>query len=297
MERLLLLKNIAEAVIAVIAVTIFLKIYQKFLYDYECEKEGLSSPADLQQAIDGNRREGRRSTSSNSNFPQIGYSLSHHNPSSLLNKRSNGSLNFRNGHYLLQFTDDPGLGPSASQQAAFVAAYRAEQIAALQAHQRQLEKAQRAAVEAASRQTYHASLSGRESTSSVDSDGTPAKRPRRSSESKNDTNEENCTGCTNEQSTDRLFDTIPSAHLKITSRGVFAQTYKRKKAKPLIVLSERHRTNSTKSSLVVSMEINGIMYQGVLFALNPSLQVTTQEDAASDTGDGNSITNSLKIAL
>lgn len=47
------------------------------------------------------------------------------------------------GHYLLQFTDDPGLGPSASQQAAFVAAYRAEQIAALQAHQRQLEKAQR----------------------------------------------------------------------------------------------------------------------------------------------------------
>lgn len=56
-------------------------------------------------------------------------------------------------------------------------------------------------------------------------------------------------------------------------------------------------TNSTKSSLVVSMEINGIMYQGVLFALNPSLQVTTQEDAASDTGDGNSITNSLKIAL
>uniref|UniRef100_A0A0N5AQT9 ARID domain-containing protein n=1 Tax=Syphacia muris TaxID=451379 RepID=A0A0N5AQT9_9BILA len=215
--------------------------YQKFLYEYECEKEGLSNPADLQQAIDGNRREGRRSTS-----------------------------------------NDSALGPSASQQAAFVAAYRAEQIAALQAHQRQLEKAQRAAVEAVSRQTFHASVSGRESTSSVDSDGTPVKRPRRSSESKNDAVEENSSGVMHEQSTDRLFDAIPSAHLKITSRG----------GKRGIL-----GTNSTKSSLVVSMEINGIMYQGVLFALNPTLQAVAQEDSASDPGDSSSIANSLKITL
>ena len=32
----------------------------KYLYPYECEKEKLSSPAELQAAIDGNRREGRR---------------------------------------------------------------------------------------------------------------------------------------------------------------------------------------------------------------------------------------------
>ncbi|VDM72442.1 unnamed protein product [Strongylus vulgaris] len=32
--------------------------YQKYLYDYECEKEALSNPSDLQAAIDGNRREG-----------------------------------------------------------------------------------------------------------------------------------------------------------------------------------------------------------------------------------------------
>ena len=32
----------------------------KYLYPYECEKLKLSSPAELQAAIDGNRREGRR---------------------------------------------------------------------------------------------------------------------------------------------------------------------------------------------------------------------------------------------
>lgn len=34
----------------------------KYLYPYECEKEGLSTPTELQAAIDGNRREGRRSS-------------------------------------------------------------------------------------------------------------------------------------------------------------------------------------------------------------------------------------------
>nr|XP_040052095.1 AT-rich interactive domain-containing protein 3A isoform X1 [Gasterosteus aculeatus aculeatus] len=34
--------------------------YMKYLYPYECEKRGLSSPGELQAAIDSNRREGRR---------------------------------------------------------------------------------------------------------------------------------------------------------------------------------------------------------------------------------------------
>ncbi|XP_055856356.1 protein dead ringer isoform X2 [Episyrphus balteatus] len=36
--------------------------YMKYLYPYECEKKNLSSPSELQAAIDGNRREGRRSS-------------------------------------------------------------------------------------------------------------------------------------------------------------------------------------------------------------------------------------------
>ncbi|NWI15989.1 ARI3A protein, partial [Crypturellus soui] len=34
--------------------------YMKYLYPYECEKRALSSPGELQAAIDSNRREGRR---------------------------------------------------------------------------------------------------------------------------------------------------------------------------------------------------------------------------------------------
>ncbi|XP_027621963.1 AT-rich interactive domain-containing protein 3B isoform X5 [Tupaia chinensis] len=45
--------------------------YMKYLYAYECEKKALSSPAELQAAIDGNRREGRRPSYSASLF---GYS-------------------------------------------------------------------------------------------------------------------------------------------------------------------------------------------------------------------------------
>jgi len=34
----------------------------KYLYPYECDKRRLSTPAELQAAIDGNRREGRRAS-------------------------------------------------------------------------------------------------------------------------------------------------------------------------------------------------------------------------------------------
>ena len=36
--------------------------YMKYLYPYECEKMKFSNPNELQCAIDGNRREGRRSS-------------------------------------------------------------------------------------------------------------------------------------------------------------------------------------------------------------------------------------------
>ena len=53
----------------------------KYLYAYECEKKSLSSPAELQAAIDGNRREGRRPSYSSSLFS---YSPTATGPPSLL---------------------------------------------------------------------------------------------------------------------------------------------------------------------------------------------------------------------
>ncbi|NXN02404.1 ARI3B protein, partial [Sylvia borin] len=55
--------------------------YMKYLYAYECEKKSLSSPAELQAAIDGNRREGRRPSYSSS---LLGYSASAPAPPALL---------------------------------------------------------------------------------------------------------------------------------------------------------------------------------------------------------------------
>lgn len=40
--------------------------YMKYLYPFECDKKGLSSPVELQAAIDSNRREGRRPSYTNS---------------------------------------------------------------------------------------------------------------------------------------------------------------------------------------------------------------------------------------
>ncbi|KAG7333480.1 hypothetical protein KOW79_003615 [Hemibagrus wyckioides] len=42
--------------------------YMKYLYPYECARKSLSSPSELQAAIDSNRREGRRPSYSNSMF-------------------------------------------------------------------------------------------------------------------------------------------------------------------------------------------------------------------------------------
>ncbi|CAL8359432.1 unnamed protein product [Lota lota] len=42
--------------------------YMKYLYAFECERKSLSSPGELQAAIDGNRREGKRSSYTNSQY-------------------------------------------------------------------------------------------------------------------------------------------------------------------------------------------------------------------------------------
>ncbi|XP_023244489.1 AT-rich interactive domain-containing protein 3C-like isoform X1 [Centruroides sculpturatus] len=67
--------------------------YMKYLYPYECEKENLSSPSELQMAIDGNRREGRRSSLGQFSLemlPQVPRN-SHTSPLSLVARHMNGN--------------------------------------------------------------------------------------------------------------------------------------------------------------------------------------------------------------
>lgn len=56
----------------------------KYLYPFECEKLKLSTPGELQAAIDGNRREGRR--------PSYGYELTPTTPTLLPPHHLNGGL-------------------------------------------------------------------------------------------------------------------------------------------------------------------------------------------------------------
>lgn len=92
--------------------------YMKFLYAYECHKLGLSTRNELETAIEGNKREGRRtsyygdlqmrSPTSNSanNGPHSNNSMHHHgssriSPVSLVTTSTSNSVNNRiqvNGH-------------------------------------------------------------------------------------------------------------------------------------------------------------------------------------------------------
>lgn len=67
--------------------------YMKYLYPYECEKKGLSSPVELQAAIDSNRREGRRPSYSASlyRFPASPGSAPHILPSPKMHLASLGA--------------------------------------------------------------------------------------------------------------------------------------------------------------------------------------------------------------
>uniref|UniRef100_A0A3P9MCI6 AT-rich interactive domain-containing protein 3 n=1 Tax=Oryzias latipes TaxID=8090 RepID=A0A3P9MCI6_ORYLA len=72
--------------------------YMKYLYPYECDKRGLSNPNELQAAIDSNRREGRRQSFGSSLFtyspngtPTMLSSPKVHTPSMSLSVGTNGA--------------------------------------------------------------------------------------------------------------------------------------------------------------------------------------------------------------
>ncbi|XP_076364734.1 AT-rich interactive domain-containing protein 3A-like isoform X2 [Tachypleus tridentatus] len=198
--------------------------YMKYLYPYECEKEKLSTPEELQAAIDGNRREGRRSS-----YTQYAEMVSssrhshhhhhhHHNQPSLLHHASPLDLVSRqvNGH-----GSNHGLSSGEEDNSLSISTAPARVITVPQQEALNLEKP---------RNSDHLSRPPESTTRKIeDSIATsPAKRF---------------------LSEDELLwarTTMPSAHLKITSRS--------------------DGRSQVDNSLVVSMEINGVMYQGVLFA-------------------------------
>ncbi|XP_071271919.1 AT-rich interactive domain-containing protein 3B-like isoform X1 [Salvelinus alpinus] len=87
--------------------------YMKYLYPYECEKKGLSSPGKLQAAIDGNRREGRRPSYNNSlyHFSTTAPAHPHHSLLSPSKMPHHSSA----GHNGLHTSPSPSLKRSAEE--------------------------------------------------------------------------------------------------------------------------------------------------------------------------------------
>ncbi|KAK7115720.1 hypothetical protein V1264_001540 [Littorina saxatilis] len=246
--------------------------YMKYLYPYECEKLKLSNPSELQAAIDGNRREGRRSS--------YGYDLSpgptlvpstHHLNGSLMNGKlgrgSPGGDQWTNGLCATDFwgrpqgieswrAASPVLDLSNKTSISAAAAWAAQNRvpphvlpAALDTHHSQIDdddspphtphpnprgltERDALAMEAASRAMEEATrkMEARLPVPpAMDSGGSPPRKRQMTED-------------------DRMIPhvSMPSAHLKITSRN--------------------DGRSEVDGSLVVTMEVNGIMYQGLLFA-------------------------------
>lgn len=278
--------------------------YMKYLYPYECEKERLSAPDELQQAIDGNRREGRRSSYGQyaeivgSTPPPVGghvssrnHSSSHHHtsplgslPLSLVSRHHaiSSQLNGHNSQGVSSGEEDNGSMSSSTPTHLHLHSPPAQQEAPLNlevkgsggglgglgglgngggapvslrgAERDVLEASARAAMEVTSRKMMEEALGM-----------APSKRHASSFLSDSDLAERYI-----------LNAGLPSAHIKISSRGssrASAQSRRSSSHRHLTSCSppppssslpaDNGRTQLENGSLMVSMEINGTIYQGV----------------------------------
>ncbi|XP_055349704.1 AT-rich interactive domain-containing protein 3A-like [Paramacrobiotus metropolitanus] len=228
--------------------------YMKYLYPYECDRLNLSAPDELQSAIDGNRREGRRTghhfgspgpegftppampPTASPLIPALAPARPHH-PS------MNGTVNGHGHMFPHQHSKRGHCSESDAESRSSSRASSHERERPRErdrdthrnhSHSRRHSDRDRGRDRERDRERNNLHERSRRSPSPL---SVPAnKRP------KNGIEEEL------RAPFPMMHTGLPSAHLKITSRG---------------------DGRSMDGSLVISMEINGIMYQGVLFAQNP----------------------------
>uniref|UniRef100_A0A7E4US55 ARID domain-containing protein n=1 Tax=Panagrellus redivivus TaxID=6233 RepID=A0A7E4US55_PANRE len=243
--------------------------YQKYLYDYECEKHGFSTHEDLMAAIESNKREGRRNPTSNgpNGQPGVGGML------------GGGGMGHHGGHPMSPWGMPPLFGNFGSPfgfkteddgnpLANLSNAHHALAAAALDP-QRHFEFLQRATAGRLAIPTSSNFRSGRSSVSSTAS--TPnnvnrnGKRP-------------------------RPADTYPTN----SQNGNNAASDSLPAKRPCTGSSTNMRITTKDNQMYVSMEVNGTMYQGMLFAVpaktdgtspppNQSLNVSSSSGSAGET--------------
>ncbi|KAJ8971283.1 hypothetical protein NQ317_019124 [Molorchus minor] len=233
--------------------------YMKYLYPYECEKRRLSTPAELQAAIDGNRREGRRSSygqydsiqrSPNPGLQMTPLSLvSQQQQQQLAARMMSSSMSLHNGAHHPSHPQPmgqpmnggplPGLAPSEFE-------------ARMLEYMKLLNKEMRSS---AATPPIQGDISPpniasplnplRNEPINLSEPSTAVKRDPECRESPPPA--KRLSKETEEPEPPKPLS--PSTHIKINSRG-----------------DSRNGDNS----LVVSMELNGVTYQGVLFAQSPT---------------------------
>ncbi|XP_069672823.1 protein dead ringer isoform X3 [Periplaneta americana] len=217
--------------------------YMKYLYPYECEKRRLSTPAELQAAIDGNRREGRRSSYGQiPGLPSSEFEARMVDYVKFLHKELGGATPPGNGSSNRQGSSSPPSSTSP-QETAFNALGMSRltlwnicnnNTSIVPPPPEPQKEALNLEVREQQARAIQESIVKRESEESV---GPPP--PKR---------------ILSEEDNMKMHSGVAGTHIKIASRG--------------------DGRAGMDNSLVVSMEINGVMYQGVLFAQSSRTRMT-----------------------
>lgn len=255
--------------------------YMKYLYPYECEKRRLSTPAELQAAIDGNRREGRRSSYgqydsmqrspiSSSQISPLSLVSQHQQLTARMNSVMSGGISLHNGAHHpshpqpmgqpLNGGPIPGLAPSEfeARMMEYVKLLNKEIRSSTATPPRQGDSSPPSATSPLnplemSRMTLwnlynNNQLQNEPQKEALNlSEPLPLQPPILRPPSVKREPERECSPPPKKfiKEEDDSRNITPATHIKINSRG-----------------DSRNGDNS----LVVSMELNGVTYQGVLFA-------------------------------
>ncbi|XP_059191397.1 AT-rich interactive domain-containing protein 3A-like [Centropristis striata] len=232
--------------------------YMKYLYPFECEKKGLSSPGELQAAIDSNRREGRRPSYTNSLYR---YSPSPSSaPHTLL--ASPTMQTTPTGHNGLSASASPNLKRNADEMSTPVLPGRMPITLALGRQQQQL--AQAATLEHF-RDRLERGAGGAAAAASAAADG-PEKKMMRMAEEQQRLMQQAL-----QQNLLAFASQFNPMNLKLNN----GQESKKD-------LSLSISTNGA-ASISVSVEVNGTIYSGMLFAQKSAAPAASQAAALAGT--------------
>ncbi|XP_074532868.1 AT-rich interactive domain-containing protein 3B-like isoform X2 [Halichoeres trimaculatus] len=235
--------------------------YMKYLYSFECEKKGLSSPGELQAAIDSNRREGRRPSYTSSLYRYTPSPSSAPHP--LLSSPTMQTT--PTGHNGLSASASPNLKRNTEEMSTPVLPSRLPMALALQ-QQQQL--AQAAAMEHLKERRERGAAGG------VSADG-PEKKMLQLAEEQQRLMQQAL-----QQNLLALASQFNPMNLKLNNGQETKQD-----------LSLSISTNGA-ASISVSVEVNGTIYSGKLFAQKSATPVASQAVTVAGTSGFSALSSS-----